>query len=131
VPNFFLPPTAPLTPAAVKPNHPGYTLFRHFRPWEAGQNVWLMPGGVITTNEPERESDAVRVFHGGHIHEVNDAEAALLTAAGFTLTDLTLPSSTGTVSGFTDVTSTGDTVVPGLGSYGGGLYGEGHYGGSA
>jgi hypothetical protein len=131
VPSYFLPPTAPLVPAAVKSNHPGYSLMRHYRPWDAGRNVWLMPGGVITTREPVNESDAVRVFHGGHIHEVNDAEAALLTAAGYAVTELTLPSSTGTVSGFTDVTSTGDTVVPGLGSYGAGTYGEGHYGGSA
>jgi hypothetical protein len=131
VATYFLSPTAALVDPAPRPSHPSYSLMRHFRPWDAGQNVWLMPGGVLTTREPERESDAVRVFHGGHIHEVDDAEAALLTAAGFTLVDLTLPSSTGTVSGFTDVTSTGDTVVPGLGSYGGGLYGEGHYGGSA
>jgi hypothetical protein len=86
VPLIFVPPTAPLVPTTVKPNHPGHSLFRHYKPWDAGQNVWLMPGGVITTREPEQESDAVRVFHGGHVHEVDDAEAALLVAAGYTVT---------------------------------------------
>jgi hypothetical protein len=83
---IFVPPVAPRVPPAVNPSHPGFALFQHYRPWDAGTNVWLMPGGVVTTVEPERESDAIRVFHGGHVHVVDDAEAALLTAAGYTVT---------------------------------------------
>lgn len=83
---YFTPPTAPLVPAALRPNHPGYQLFKHYRPWDAGVNVWLLNDGTLTPNDPADESLVRRVFHGGHVHEVNDAEATTLTAAGFTVT---------------------------------------------
>lgn len=107
---FFTPPTAPLVPTSVNPSHPGSLLMRHYAPWQAGLNVWLMPGGVLTTVEPEFESDAVRVFHGGHIHPVDEAEAALLVAAGYAVVDLDAPAAT----------SASDY---GSGDYGSGLYG--------
>ena len=115
----FIPPTAPTVPAAVKPNHPGVQLFKHYRPWDAGINVWLMPGNVVTTAEPERESDALRVFHGGHIHPVSTAEAAALTAAGYVVVELVLPVPTAPLPGFEDVGS--PNVAPpgfGFGSFG-------------
>ena len=81
---IFTPPTAPLRPAAVNPSHPGFALFRHYRPWDAGTNVWLLEDGTVTTVEPDPNTvDIARVFHGGHLHEVDDDEAALLTAAGY------------------------------------------------
>jgi hypothetical protein len=79
---IFTPPSAPLRPAAVRSSHPAYALFRHFQPWMAGHNVWLLTDGSTTTVEPE-SAVVARVFHGGHLHEVNDSEAALLTAAGY------------------------------------------------
>jgi hypothetical protein len=83
---MFVPPTDPTVPPVVKPSHPGYELFKHYRPWEAGRNVWLLTGDVVTETEPDNDSDVVRVFRGGHVHEVNAAEAAVLTAAGYTIT---------------------------------------------
>ncbi len=85
---MFLPPTAYVRPMAVNPRHPGYSLFKHYRPIEVGTNVWLLPGGVVTTNEPDPNAEIVRVFHGGHQHLVDDVEAAALTAAGYTLVEV-------------------------------------------
>ena len=82
----FIPPAAPLRPAAINPQHPGYLLFRHYRPWDAGANVFIV-AGVVTTNEPDYEfTTPTSVFLGGHIHTVTAAEDALLTAAGYTVT---------------------------------------------
>lgn len=79
---IFLPPAAPLRPAAVRRDHPGFALFRHYRPWDAGTNIWLTVEGVVTTDQPAG-SDVLRTFHGGHVHEVDEAQAAALTAAGY------------------------------------------------
>lgn len=84
----FIPPAAPLVPmtSPARPN-PADTLFRHYRPMDAGINIWIV-GGVVTTTEPDYEfvtPDAT--FLGSHIHEVTASEAALLTAAGYTVTE--------------------------------------------
>lgn len=82
---FFTPPTAPLVPPAPDPKHPSFPLLRHYRPWDAGINVWIV-NGEVTVREPDRGTvtpDAE--FLGGHVHTVTAEQAALLTAAGYTV----------------------------------------------
>jgi hypothetical protein len=82
---FFSPPTAPTVPMAVRPNHPGFGLFRHYRNLDAGINVFVV-AGVVTTAEPDYEfTTPDRVYLGGHIYVVTQAESAVLTAAGYTV----------------------------------------------
>jgi hypothetical protein len=85
VATIFIPPAVPRVPAAVDPGHPSYALFRFYRPWDAGINVWRLRDGSITTNEPADASNVLRIFHGGHVHEVDADEAVALIAAGFTV----------------------------------------------
>ena len=87
MPLVFIPPTAPLRPAAIHRNHPGWGLFRHYRPWDAGINVWLLDDYSVTTTEPVGLDGVRRTFHGGHLHEVDELEAAALIAAGYELTE--------------------------------------------
>ena len=82
---YFTPPTAPLVPAAVRPRHPGFDLFKHYRPWDAGLNVFLLVDDTVTQSEPDGLSTVARTFHGGHIHQVSDREAELLIEAGYTV----------------------------------------------
>lgn len=97
---YFVCPTAPLVPAAVNPSHPGYSLFRHYLPWEAGLNVFIVDG-VVTTVEPDYTSVTPdHVFLGSHIYEVDDGTAALLTAAGYSLADYTPPDPSVPLPGF-------------------------------
>lgn len=84
---IFSPPTAPLIPAAVRPNHPGFALLRHYRNYDAGTNVFVI-GGVVTTVEPDYAvTTPDKVYLGGHIHEVTPAERDLLVAAGYTVVE--------------------------------------------
>jgi hypothetical protein len=84
----FIPPTAPLVPATVRRSHPAHSLMRHYRPWTAGLNVWLLDDGSITTTDPANDAIVRRVFHGGHQHPVDDVEAAALRAAGYELVEV-------------------------------------------
>lgn len=82
---FFSPPVAPLVPMAVKPQHPAYPLFKHYRNMDAGINLFVI-NGVVTTVEPEYEFvKPDKVYLGGHIYTLTVAEAAVLTAAGYTV----------------------------------------------
>lgn len=87
MPLFFTPPTAALVPMAVKSNHPGFALFKHFNNNAAGLNVFVV-GGVVTTTEPDYAVTAPdRVYLGGHVHTVTPAERDLLVAAGYTVVE--------------------------------------------
>lgn len=81
--SFFSPPVRLIGATTLARPHPGNQLMRHYVPNRVGVNVYLMPGGVLTEIDPYSDLDAVRVFHGGHIHPVSDAEVALLVAAGY------------------------------------------------
>lgn len=83
--SYFTPPTAPLVPAAVNPSHPGFTLFRHYRPWDAGLNLWVVDGEVTTTEPDYATVTPEHTFLGGHIYEVDDEIATLLVGAGYEL----------------------------------------------
>ena len=83
---IFTPPVAATVPMAVKPSHPGFQLFRHYRNLDAGINVFVV-GGVVTTVEPDYEFVTPdRVYLGGHIYTITQSEADVLTAAGYIVT---------------------------------------------
>lgn len=132
MPVYFIPPTAPLVPTVTKRNHPGFDLFKHYRPWDAGINIFVV-NGVVTTDEPDYATVTPdHVYLGGHIHEVSAAEQALLEAAGYSMSVYTPPVDSPPFEQPDD--PDGIDVDPtgwGFGTYGTGLYGEGHYGGIA
>jgi len=97
----FTPPTVAGNP--VRGN--GHRMFRHYGSWEQGETVWKDAGGVwrrahtpylggathtvhdwdgSTVTAPDAGlATAQKVYQGGHVHEITDAEATELTAAGF------------------------------------------------
>lgn len=76
-------------------------LFGNYSPHGRGINVWKLPDGTFTENQPyplitpqdaqegvlpSGQWDAVTylyVYYGGHTYEVSEAEADALTAAGY------------------------------------------------
>ncbi len=81
--SFFSPPVRLIGATTLADPHPGNALWRNYPANRVGINVYLMPGNVLTEAEPYSDLEAVRVFHGGHIHPIDDAELALLIAAGY------------------------------------------------
>ena len=61
---------------------PANALLRFLRPNPRGRNVYLKTDGTYTENEPDYE-DIQKVYFGGHLNEVSDAEVVSLTAAGY------------------------------------------------
>lgn len=90
----FVPPVSPGRPLWAKPGHPASSLFRHYAPHSAGQNVWLLDDLTVTLEQPWNDAGVRRTFLGGHIHTVDATEQAALIAAGFTLTTYDFPTST-------------------------------------
>lgn len=114
-PQFAPPANAVAVPPVLPEAHPGNRLFRHYRARPEGRNVFIYSDGTVSEREPDgqatfwKKTDATRVaqpyvthaFWGGHSAEqITDAEAALLIAAGFTVTGVT-------VSGVIHMTGTG------------------------
>lgn len=79
----FIPPTAPLRPFVKRASDPHARFWSHFRPADAGLNLWLLDDMTVVTEQSWLDAGVLRTFHGGHIHEVDEAEAAALTAAGY------------------------------------------------
>lgn len=101
---LFTPPTTDGYPVA-RPGDPGYMYWRHLGAWATGQTVWKDSLGVwhadawpyqggststvhdwdgtTVTAPDEGLATALKVYLGGHVHTVTDAEAAELVAAGF------------------------------------------------
>lgn len=74
---WVLPPGSPgQTPAA-------FALFRHYGTVVEGRNVFIMSDGTVTESDPSDWSLVAHALWGGHVEPITDAEAALLTAAGF------------------------------------------------
>lgn len=48
-----------------------------------GRNVFLLSDGTITEKQPSDYSAVSKVYYGGHINQIDSAEVALLTAAGY------------------------------------------------
>ena len=86
MPQFFSPPMGPGRPYALRQDRPYSSLFRHYGAIPTGINVWIVGGGVTTVEPDTAVVTPDQTFLGGHIYEVDAATAALLTAAGFTVT---------------------------------------------
>ena len=92
--------TPPIDPSVVPPILPetkgvAYLLFRHYARNARGRNVYIIngnpvtgAGGTVTENDPVGTDYINRAFYGGHgaYTDVTAIEAALLTAAGYTVT---------------------------------------------
>ena len=82
----FTPPTDNVTPP-ILPDTKGlaFLLFRHYASTARGRNVFIINGTTVTEADPLGTDTVNRAFYGGHgpYTDVTDAEAALLTAAGY------------------------------------------------
>lgn len=58
-------------------------LARHYVPSAKGRNVYLLSNGTYTEKQPSDMSTVVKTYYGGHDIEVDAAEVASLTAAGY------------------------------------------------
>lgn len=58
------------------------SLFSRVVPSARGINIWKLFDGTYTELEPAFGLFEF-VYYGGHIYEINDAEVAALTAAGY------------------------------------------------
>lgn len=60
-----------------------YRFLRHYAPLPRGRNVFKLANGSYVENEPEDMSTVVATYYGGHDYEVDAAEVASLTSAGY------------------------------------------------
>lgn len=82
----FSPPLAFDVPRVAATPHRGDRLMRHYSPLPRGRNVYLLVDGSVTEVQPYEATPGTviqRVFFGGHAEQVNAAEVAILTAAGY------------------------------------------------
>jgi hypothetical protein len=49
-------------------------------------NVYAMQDGTVIGHEPEDYTLVRHTYQGGHVHTITAAEAAVLVAAGYTVT---------------------------------------------
>jgi hypothetical protein len=81
----FTPPTVFDVPQTTIESNPLDRLVQFYRPGERGVSVYLT-GGVYTTQQPVYWEQVTRVFYGGRTYVgISAADAAGLTAAGFTV----------------------------------------------
>jgi hypothetical protein len=52
-------------------------------PSPRGRNIFLLTNGTYTDDQPSSLSMVSKVYYGGHENEVDAAEVAALTAAGY------------------------------------------------
>jgi hypothetical protein len=86
MPTFTPPTVAGLAVAEQGGRGVANRLFSFFGSWAQGQAVWKDQAGVWHQNAWPDNDDLLAaqvVYDGGHVHEVTDAEAAELIAAGF------------------------------------------------
>jgi hypothetical protein len=58
-------------------------LWRFYKPEPRGRNVYLLTNGTYTEVDQRDTGQVVKVYLGGHVIDITDAEAASLTAAGY------------------------------------------------
>ena len=58
-------------------------LAAHYVQGARGRNVYLLANGNFTENQPSDMDTVAKVYYGGHDIEVDAAEVASLTAAGY------------------------------------------------
>jgi len=88
--SIFRPPTDDFVVLGIPPKQfdskerrLAYNLLRHFDAEPRGRNVFLLTDGTYTENEPNDITTISKVYWGGSENEVNAAEVASLTAAGY------------------------------------------------
>jgi len=97
----FTPPTDNIVPTVDlderdrRRNPLGNALMRHFARGPRGRNVFLLTNNTVTEQQPANWVDAntgstnagevntLKTWYGGHSHPITDAEATILTAAGY------------------------------------------------
>lgn len=78
----FTPPTVEDVPMVFPWDWKNRSPWRHFAAGKRGINVWKLADGTYTEDEPD---EFVLVYLGAHTYTVDSAEAAALTAAGYTV----------------------------------------------
>lgn len=58
-------------------------LWRFFEPEARGRNVYKLNNGTYTEVDLRDEGQIVKIYHGGHVHEITADEVTDLTAAGY------------------------------------------------
>ena len=88
--SIFRPPTDDFMHLGIPPKEfdsrearVAYALFKHYDPEPRGRNVFLLNDGTYTENEPSDMTTVTKTYWGGHDNEVDAAEVASLTAAGY------------------------------------------------
>lgn len=81
----FKPPTDNLLTYIDRNNQQGlgYQLFKFYSAEPRGRNVFKLTDSSYVETDPADFNSILVTYHGGHDHQVSDAEAALLTAAGY------------------------------------------------
>jgi hypothetical protein len=79
----FIPPLKDGEPRHTFGAHPGDRLMRHYRSNPTGTNVWKLATGQYTERQPDIGVEVAITYYGAHVYEIDDAEAAALTAAGY------------------------------------------------
>lgn len=88
MPTFYGPETQTRSLVSPDPiewarNPLGQALMRHYGTQAEGVNVYLLRSGVVTTEDPIDWDTVAHALWGAHYEPITDAEAALLTAAGY------------------------------------------------
>lgn len=58
-------------------------IFKYLKPWPRGRNVFKMLDGSFTEWQPSDMTMVAKIYHGGHIHDIDANEEADLIAAGY------------------------------------------------
>ena len=57
--------------------------FRYYRGTPKGKNIYVKPDGTVVENHDP--GNAVTIYLGGHVYDITAGEAAILEAAGYTV----------------------------------------------
>lgn len=57
--------------------------FRYYHGTPKGKNLYVRANGTVVENHDP--GDAVAIYLGGHVHQISAEEAAILEAAGYTV----------------------------------------------
>lgn len=60
-----------------------HQLFGYVRKGSRAQNLFYLTNGTFTNVDPLNPNLVDKVYYGGHIYEITEEEAAILTAGGY------------------------------------------------
>ena len=82
---IFMPPaSAGSSPRRSPFADPANDVARFRPPVQVSRNLWITTAGAVATAQPA-EADIATTLFGGHYNVVTEAEAAILTAAGYSV----------------------------------------------